>query len=218
MPVASARAHVRRLLDAWGADPSTTGSALALALRAGAEATQRLRASQSIDVVWTGPASPEVPVKLTGDVLRDVVRSAADNLVLVSFAAYRVPGVVEEIAAAARRGVEVRIVLEGAEAEGGTLRFAASGAFADLHGAVSFYEWPAAKRPSPAGSGHAAMHAKAAIADEHTALITSANLTGNAIATNMELGLVVRGGPVPVRLARHFRQLMVDEVLCVVTP
>ena len=52
------------------------------------------------------------------------------------------------------------------------------------------------------------MHAKAAIADEQVAFVTSANLTGSAIEANMELGLLVRGGAVPRRLARHFRALM----------
>ncbi len=61
------------------------------------------------------------------------------------------------------------------------------------------------------------MHAKAAIADEHTALVTSGNLTGHALTANMELGVLVRGGPVPRRLARHFRQLMMDGVLVAVT-
>ena len=52
------------------------------------------------------------------------------------------------------------------------------------------------------------MHAKAAIADEQVAFVTSANLTGSAIEANMELGLLVRGGSVPRRLERHFRALM----------
>jgi phosphatidylserine/phosphatidylglycerophosphate/cardiolipin synthase-like enzyme len=62
-------------------------------------------------------------------------------------------------------------------------------------------------------AGTAALHAKAAIADDHTALVTSANLTGHGMNENMELGLLVRGGPVPRRLAAHFAQLMTDQVL-----
>jgi phosphatidylserine/phosphatidylglycerophosphate/cardiolipin synthase-like enzyme len=57
------------------------------------------------------------------------------------------------------------------------------------------------------------MHVKAAIADGHVALVTSANLTGAALEHNMELGLVVTGGSVPRRLAEHFRTLMADGVL-----
>jgi cardiolipin synthase A/B len=62
-------------------------------------------------------------------------------------------------------------------------------------------------------AGTAALHAKAAIADSHTALVTSANLTGHGMNENMELGLIVRGGSVPRRLAAHFIQLMADRVL-----
>lgn len=207
------RAHARSVLDAWAATPGVNGQGVALALCAASAAVDRLRATQSIDIAWTGPATPEVPVRLTREVLLQVIGSATNSLILVSFAAYRVAEVVEEIATAHRRGVDVRMVLEGSEADGGTLRVAAANAFVDLKQAVAFYEWPAEERPVLPGGGRASMHAKAAIADEHTALVTSANLTGLAIDANMELGILVRGGPLPVRLARHFRQLMVDRVL-----
>jgi phosphatidylserine/phosphatidylglycerophosphate/cardiolipin synthase-like enzyme len=62
-------------------------------------------------------------------------------------------------------------------------------------------------------NGRAALHAKAAIADDHTALVTSANLTGFAIKDNMELGLLIRGGPVPGRLASHLRELIAKQEL-----
>ena len=57
---------------------------------------------------------------------------------------------------------------------------------------------------------------KAAIADEHAALVTSANLTGAALDENMELGLLVRGGAVPRRLSRHFMTLIDEGVLTLV--
>ena len=54
---------------------------------------------------------------------------------------------------------------------------------------------------------HASLHAKAAIADDKLAFVTSANLTGYALERNMELGLLVRGGYVPALLAKHFEDL-----------
>jgi len=48
---------------------------------------------------------------------------------------------------------------------------------------------------------------------DHTALVTSANLTGHGIDANMELGLLVRGGPVPSRLAAHLSELMASGTL-----
>ena len=208
------RAHARRVLDAWEIAPGVTGAGLAVALRAAADAVDQLRSSQSIDIAWTGPATPEVPVRLTREVLLEVIGSATHSLILVSFAAYKVPEVSAAIAVAARRDVDVRLVLETSEADGGTLKgVGAAKAFGELVGLVKFYEWPADRRDPLPGGGRAAMHAKAAIADEHTALVTSANLTGHAIDANMELGLLVRGGAPPRRLARHFQQLMSDGVL-----
>jgi len=210
VPTAAFERATRRLVQAWGA---ASGEAVAVGLRAAVRAVQTTRADQSVDIVWTGPQTPEVPVRLTRAVLVDVIRSAAERLVVISFAAYRVALVVDELAAATARGVDVRLVLETSEASGGRLAVDAATAFASLGGAsVSFWVWPAEQRPVlPAGT--AALHAKAAIADDHTALVTSANLTGHGMNENMELGLLVRGGPVPRRLAAHFAQLMTDRVL-----
>ncbi len=202
------RQAAHRILDAWQDLP---GEAVALALHTAARAITSARAEQSIDVVWTGPQTREVPVRLTRAVLVDVIRAARERLIVVSFTAYRVAVVVEELAAAAARGVDVRLVLESTEPDGVLIRDAAT-AFASLAEAVSFWVWPAEQRPR-LSAGRAALHAKAAIADDHTALVTSANLTGHGINENMELGLLVRGGSVPRRLTAHFQQLMRDRVL-----
>jgi phosphatidylserine/phosphatidylglycerophosphate/cardiolipin synthase-like enzyme len=209
VPTAAFERAARRLVAAWG---TASGEAVALGLRAAVQAVQATRADQAVEIVWTGPQTAEVPVRLTRAVLVDVIRTAAERLVIVSFAAYKVALVVEELAAAAARGVDVRLVLETAETSGGRLATDAADAFSSLGAAVSFWIWPSEQRPSlPAGA--AALHAKAAIADDHTALVTSANLTGHGISENMELGLLVRGGSVPRRLADHFTQLMADRVL-----
>jgi cardiolipin synthase len=209
VPTAAFERSTRRLLEAWG---TTSAEAIALGLRAALQAVQATRADQAVDIVWTGPQTAEVPVRLTRAVLVDVIRSAAERLIIVSFAAYRVALVVDELAAAAARGIDVRLILETSEASGGRLEVDAADAFASLGASASFWVWPADQRP-PLPSGTAALHAKAAIADHHTALVTSANLTGHGISENMELGLLVRGGPVPRRLAAHFAQLMAGRVL-----
>ena len=50
-------------------------------------------------------------------------------------------------------------------------------------------------------------------ADGQRALVTSANLTGNALELNMELGLLVEGGSVPGRLSQHFGELIDRGIL-----
>lgn len=213
VPAPVFRDLARKIFDAWADAPEIDGDSLAFALRAAADATAQLRSSQAIDVVWTGPASAEVPVRLTSEVLLQVIDSAHSSLIVVSFAAYKVAEIVQALARAAQRGVDVRLVLETGEEGGGPLKVGAARAFADLGESVGFYEWPTAERPEMPNGGKASMHAKAAVADEHTALVGSANLTGFGIGSNMELGLLITGGPVPRRLARHFRALMASGVL-----
>lgn len=92
------------------------------------------------------------------------------------------------------------------------LTFDAKKAFSDLKGKARFYVWPPERR-STLGGGKVSMHAKAAIADDQVALVTSANLTDRAVSDNLELGVLIRGGDVPRRLAAHFRELITSEVL-----
>lgn len=208
-PTSAFKGEVADLWAAWLTQPDVSGASVALALRAAGGTAERLRSAQSMDIVWTGPSSSHVPVRMSGQVLLDLIDAARTELTVVSFAAYRVTEVRRALQAAAARGVDVRLVLETAKDSGGRLRQDAANAFVTLGNAVSLWGWPEESRPE----GGAAMHVKAAIADGHIALVTSANLTGAALELNMELGLVVTGGSVSRRLAEHFRTLMADGIL-----
>jgi phosphatidylserine/phosphatidylglycerophosphate/cardiolipin synthase-like enzyme len=211
VPTAVFRHHAAAICDAWAAS-GMSGAGVALAIRASADAVDDVRGEQQVSVVWTGPASYEVPVRATSAVLAALIDEAKKSLIVVSFAAYKVATIVEALRAAADRGVDVRLVLESAVESKGKLTHDAKEAFDALGNAVSFYVWPAELRAS-AGGGHAAMHAKCAVADRRVAFVTSANLTGAAMTDNMELGLVVRGGDVPKRIANHFEALIGNRTL-----
>jgi len=192
------------LVRGWRAGGSELpGSAVALALRAAASARSDARGEQRIDPVWSGPETPEIAVRRTREALIEVVRAARHRLIVVAFAAYKVQAVVEELRAAAQRNVDIRLVLETSEDSAGYLSHSASGAFADLRGRATFWVWPGDRRPP-----HAKLHAKAAIADRTVALVGSANLTDVALGDSMELGVLVRGGPLPALLSDHFLVLM----------
>jgi len=183
---------------------------MATALRAAGLAAAGER--EHVEVVWTGPAPQGVPARLTSAVIADVAAGARSNLLLVSYAAYKVPAVVAAIETACERGVTVDLVLESEAASGGKLRFDARTAFGDVADRVRLWEWPPFRRPQ-LEKGHAVLHAKAALADEHTAFVTSANLTGLGLDENLELGLLVRGGSAPRSIARYVRGLMAEGVL-----
>jgi cardiolipin synthase A/B len=62
--------------------------------------------------------------------------------------------------------------------------------------------WRAEHRPPGA-----ALHAKIIVIDEEVALVGSANFTGRAMATNLECGILVRGGPQPRAIRAHIDDL-----------
>jgi phosphatidylserine/phosphatidylglycerophosphate/cardiolipin synthase-like enzyme len=208
-PTPLLRDQAADLVEAWKASPDgINGAAIALALRAAGATAQAIRGEMTVEPVWTGPATSEMAVRLSRAALLEVIGLARDQLILVSYAAYRVNDLVNALLAARSRGVDIRFVLETTEASGGALSFDASEAFAALVGQARFYVWPAEQRP-PGGK----LHVKAAIADEYAALVTSANLTGAAMDQNMELGLLVKGGSVPRRISRHFMTLIDQDAL-----
>jgi putative cardiolipin synthase len=166
-------------------------------------------ASRRSDVVISGPASDAVAVRRTSEVVAELVRESTRSLLIVSFAAYRVPEVVAELIQAADRGVGIDIVLETLAEDGGTLRgqHEPAAAFADLGDRATFWTWPMQRR-SAAGGSRAALHAKLLVADSRTAFVGSANLTGRGLADNIEAGVIIRDPEVVRRIARHFAALM----------
>lgn len=209
-------ATAQRVIDAWH-DPSISGGAVALALRAAGETAIRERDAERIEVVCTGPSVPSAAARLTGVVIADAIREAHKQLLVVSFASYRVPAVITAIREVAARPAQVDIVLESAAESGGILSKDAGQAYADLGQGVRLWHWPAERRPK-LPHGTAVLHAKCVVADRRVALVTSANLTGHGADHNIELGLLVRGGPVPGRIADVFGGLMDAGELALAQP
>lgn len=181
--------HLDRVRRAWREEaPELTGAAVALALEASAVQYETCRPDRLVEPVVSGPTSPSVPVRLTSGVAVDVIRSARDSLLVASFAAYGVEDVVAELRQAVRRGILVDLLLEESTD--------AVRAFAPLHGHVRVWH-----------RTHGTFHAKALVADRHTALLGSANLTDRALRDNIEIGVIVRHPEVVGRIADHFRWL-----------
>jgi cardiolipin synthase A/B len=216
MASSSYRENAGSLLSSWAAQPDVPGLAVAIALRAASTARADALHEATVEVVWTGPTSHEVAVRRTREVFLELIEVAARRLTVISFAAYQVPEITRALSEARSRGVDVRLVLESAEDSEGRLSHDASAAFESLRDQVAFYVWPGDQRESSTGA-RGTLHAKAVVADANAALVTSANLTGQALAVNMELGLLVRGGRVPQALDQHFDELIARGVIRRVT-
>ena len=210
IPPALSDAFERLLAVAQSGSPGASPEALSLALRAAWEADERRRAEQSIELVWTGPSPPGSTLRRTDQVLLEVIEEARRCLHVVTFAAYRIPRVWASLLAATRRGVDLTIVLESS----GKVAFDPMVAIgADLMLAASVYAWPAEARPRDEAGHFGSLHVKCAVADDKHLLVSSANLTDFALELNMELGVSLRGGELPRRVADHLRYLIRAGIL-----
>ena len=214
------RAQVTRLVDRWESHaPEMAAESLSIALRMAARAIAAERARQSVDLVWTGPSTPEIAMRRTEQALLDVIRTAKRRLTIVSFAVSRVASIDDALVEAIEGGVDVRLIAESPEHSEGRLSFSGASRLSEAAaGRIEIYVWPRDRRPVDPHGHQGLLHVKCAIADEHVLFVSSANLTSAALTSNMELGLIVRGGPYPGRVRRHLDALIAAGTLASVSP
>ncbi|KNE83492.1 MULTISPECIES: DISARM system phospholipase D-like protein DrmC [Streptomyces] len=167
------------------------------------------RTSEDVRMVWSGPATPGVPVRATAQVLVELVNEADRELLAMTYAARPYPPLTAALTAAVARGVDVHVVVETTQGAGGLLSGPEpAAAFADVAG-LRLWHWAPEAREGPG----ARQHAKLAVADRRTLLVGSANLTASGVRRNIEAGLLVAGGTAPQRAAEHIRELQRRGVL-----
>ncbi len=195
------RHEVDRLNQAWADHPEVAGSAIALALGA-VRSDHRTADIPRVEVVVTGPDSPVAAVRLTSEVVRQLIDQARQRVTLVSYAAYQLPAIIAALDAAVGRGVYVSLIVESPEKLQG-------GGGAAAYDRFRVYHWPIDRRDPP----DARLHAKAVIVDGRDVLLTSANMTNAAYDKNIELGVLCRGGGVARQVQRHFDGLISAGIL-----
>ncbi|HEX6290937.1 MAG TPA: DISARM system phospholipase D-like protein DrmC [Herpetosiphonaceae bacterium] len=209
-----ARNTLAGLIATWQqAAPAVTPESLALALESAAATAAQVQAQQQVELVWTGPASP-IPLRRTAQALQQVIDAARHELIIVAFAVYDVPEIGLALARAANRGARLWLIVESPQASAGKIAYDGLAALgAQVVDRATVLRWPRDRRPQDASGKTGALHAKCAVADGTLAYVSSANLTHYALNLNMELGVLVRGGPVPQQVAAHWRHLVQSQVL-----
>lgn len=178
-------------------------------LRGVAAGHAQREAEVRVEGVWSGPATSLVPVRATAQVLVDVVGQATRELILATYAARPYEPLLDALSAARGRGVSVDVVVETLSGAGSALAGAEPAAAFAAVPHVRIWHWPTDQREE-SGSR---MHAKLAVADRRTLLVSSANLTQSGVTNNIEAGLLVTGGPAPERAAEHLLELQAHGVL-----
>ena len=204
----AARVALDRMIAAWK-QTEISGDVLAGILVGAAYARQQAQRETSVELVLTGPTTPFVATRRTEQVLLDLIHRAKSDLFLVSFVAYDVSSVVDALNTAVARGVDLRILLETSTSHGGSLSVDPVATMRRSVPSAALYIWTG--RPAPFTEGR--VHAKVAVADGSVAFLTSANLTGHALEKNMEAGVLVTGGQVPLGLRSHLHALCETGVI-----
>ena len=215
VPQPAFQAQARQLLQAWETQaPGLSPQGVALALRTAALTERRHHAEQTLSLVWTGPDSRIIPLRRTDQALLQLIQSAQKRLLIVSFAVYKAHDIAQALAQAARRGIAIRLCLETPEASEGKIAYDTLRALGPEVGECArVYAWPLDQRPQTPDGRHGSLHAKVAVADGRTLLLSSANLTEYAMTLNMELGVMIEGGELPGQVERHFERLMESGIL-----
>ena len=128
---------------------------------------------------------------------RVAIRAARQRVVIAN--AYFFPGyrLLKEIRNAARRGVDVRLILQG-EPDMPIVKMAASMLYHHLiKGGVRVYEY--CERP---------LHSKVAIADSEWATVGSSNLDPLSLSLNLEANVIIRDRAFNQHLAQRLTHLM----------
>ena len=197
------RQGVIDLLALWHTDyPSSEPFALAAALSAAAHCETESRQELSLELVWTGPNPQESPLRRTDQALLQLIRSAKEHLLIVSFAVYKVPEIADALVKALNRGVSLQIVAEAPDESEGKISYGLTSTFgSDILNRAQVLVWPIEQRPKDSDGRHGSLHAKCAVADREWVFISSANLTHYALMLNLEMGTLVHS------------QVLADEIL-----
>ena len=204
------RALMTQFFETWqtqaGAIPPPVVAAVLLTAAASATAQQQ---DQTIELVWTGPASDVLPFRQTEQALLQLIHSAQSSLIVVSYAVYKIPRICAALLEAARRKVNINLIIETPDRLAGENTYNTLKALgADIAALCSVHYWPLELRPQDAQGKTGILHPKCAVADGRRLFLSSANLTEYAFTVNQELGVLITGGAVPGQVEQHFRQMI----------
>jgi cardiolipin synthase len=169
----------------------------------------RWQVEQKVELLWSGPApAGGMPARRIDQVLYDLIATAEKDILLITFAAHKIHRLADSLAAASRRGVHVRLVLEfGAQSQFQLSHDGIKAFPPELQEGAEIFYWPVEKRDLNVFGKPGKLHAKAAVIDKQ-ALLSSANLTDDAFLRNLELGVLFMGGVMPTKLREHFEYLI----------
>lgn len=209
--------QLRLLQKTWtDVAPHLSATDISLLLRTSAAAASLVkRQHPATQVVWTGPTVDGSYLRSTSETVRDLIRQASKDLLVVGYwIVARDDGegiiweVIASLAEAVRRGVAVTVIADERVRPDGMDNLRALKSAWPIDVAIpKVLTWRL-----PSDDAHLKLHAKVLVADKNDSLVTSANLTSYALHRNIEMGFRVSGRPAH-DIATHFELLEAHGIL-----
>ncbi len=175
---------------------------------------QDLIPPKKISLVWSGPNLSGVPMRMTAQVIMEMIDDAQKSLFLSSFTFYKVGEIVDRLDAAARRGVEISLLLETPQSSHYKVRVdPLENINEDLKNKLHLYIWPYKKRIIDGDPQTGSLHAKFILQDKAKLFISSANLTQSAMDRNIELGVIIEDRNVIQKMSEHLSILISENLI-----
>lgn len=214
VPSVALRSQIIQLIELWQKDyPSLPPEAIVLALMTTTETAQQYRTETAITPVWTVPRRSGDWLRQTEPTILELIAEAQQELLIISFAVYNVPQIVEALLAALQRNVKIQLVVEIPEAAD-KIPFGILQAFpTHLLEQLEIYYWPKSKRPTDHHGKYGSLHIKAIVSDQSNVFIGSANLTQYAFAFNMELGIILQDKKSAEQIITTIESLIKTKIL-----
>ena len=204
----SNKSRLDKVISSWKESGFSLDELIGI-LKGASFSSEYLKKEQEIDLVWTGPSSGMIPTRKTEQVLIEVIESAKEKIFLSSFVAYDVEKVLELLRRSIQRGVKVSMLLESSELHGGGVSMDVIAKMKEALPEAFIYYW----KKKDDGFDGGKVHAKVAVSDDDICFISSANLTSHALEKNIEAGVLIRGGPIPLKLSAHLETLVSSKIL-----
>ncbi len=206
-------------------DAGATPAALAMTLTLLADTKTPGNTDDLVDLVWTGPETPEAPSRDTGAVVRELFLSAREHLLVAGYAVYQGKDVFRTLAERMDEHPDLKVEMyldiqrgykDTTIAEDLVRRFAHR---------FKTEQWPGTRFPelyyNPRSlemdpKQKAALHAKCVVVDRAVAFVSSANFTEAAQNRNIEVGALIKSPAYATRLVHHFQALAAAGLLCAI--
>lgn len=179
------------------------------------------QAASKLELVWSGPLTPQATNRDTGVVMRGLFEKAQKSVIVAGYAIDDGKSLFAPLhRAMVERGVEATLVvnIDGEAASG-----AGGDEFASKWIAKFLDEqWPSDDAPPAVyydprtavpGPPWVSMHAKCVVVDERWSFVTSANFTERAQERNIELGVLIEDERFAEAVVRQWRTLIREGLL-----